>query len=196
MASEIELKYAPKDGFSKETLFEDKDIKGFRGEIRKIEMETEYLDTPTRKAKALGITLRRRRENGKSILYAKSGKSTIGALSIRGEWSVPSDDIQNAPRLLAEEGAPTEELFGAELTVITKVSFTRYECTVTPYEGFSFSLSYDEGVLGKDHRFAEVELELCDGECEELMLFGEKLSERYSMTAEERSKYKRALLYM
>ncbi len=195
MASEIELKYTPNEGFSRETLFRDREIAGKCDELKKISMETEYLDTVDNKAKALGITLRRRMENGESVLYAKSGKSTIGALSIRGEWSVPSDDVKNAAKLLAEEGAPTEQLFGKELVVITKVAFTRYECTVTPHRGFSFSLSYDEGVLGHDHKFSEIELELLDGECEELMEFGESLAERLSLTPETRSKYARALLY-
>ncbi|MBQ7118698.1 MAG: CYTH domain-containing protein [Oscillospiraceae bacterium] len=196
MASEIELKYVPQGSFSRETLFSDPEIKGRMGEIKKISMETEYLDTIDGKASSLGITLRRRCENGESVIYAKSGKSTIGALSIRGEWRVASDDVKNAAKLLAEEGAPTEQLFGKELCITAKVSFTRYECTVTPHSGFSFSLSYDEGVLGRDHNFCEIELELLDGECEELLEFGEKLAEKLSLIPETRSKYKRALLYM
>ena len=195
MASEIELKYTPCEGFLKETLFGDREIAGKCDEIKKITMETEYLDTVDDKAKSLGLTLRRRMENGESVLYAKSGKSTIGALSIRGEWSVSSDDVKNAAKLLAEEGAPTEQLFGKELTVMTRVAFTRYECNVTPRKGFSFSLSYDEGVLGRDHKFCEIELELLDGECEELMEFGEKLAERLDLKPETKSKYARALLY-
>ncbi len=195
MASEIELKYTPKEGFLKEKLFSDSEISGRFDEIKKISMETEYLDTADNKAKSLGITLRRRMENGESVLYAKSGKSTIGALSIRGEWSVKSDDVKNAPKLLAEVGAPTEQLFGKELLVITKVAFTRYECKVEPKRGFSFSLSYDEGILGRDHKFSEIELELLEGECEDLMEFGESLAGRLSLTPETRSKYARALLY-
>ena len=195
MASEIELKYTPDEGFLKETLFGDREIAGKCDEIKKIIMETEYLDTPDNKARALGLTLRRRMENGESVLYAKSGTSTIGALSIRGEWSVSSDDVKNAAKLLAEEGAPTEQLFGRELCIMTRVAFTRYECTVTPRKGFSFSLSYDEGILGRDHKFCEIELELLDGECEELMEFGERISERLNLKPETKSKYARALLY-
>ena len=195
MASEIELKYTPREGFSKEMLFGDSIIAGKCDEIKKISMETEYLDTVDNKAKTLGITLRRRRENGESVLYAKSGKSTIGALSIRGEWSVKSDDVANAAKLLAKEGAPTEQLFGKELIVTAKVAFTRYECKVEPKPGFAFSLSYDEGILGSDHEFTEIELELLEGECEDLLEFGEVLSEKLSLTPETRSKYARGLLY-
>ena len=193
MASETELKYAPPALFSAQELFDCKYIAPFRGEIRSINMHTDYLDTPSRDARRLGITLRRRFENGESVIYAKCSKSASGALTVRGEWSEPSGDIENAAAILAAKGAPTEALSGLPLEIRATVAFVRQECLVTPYEGFSFMLSYDEGHFGKDTPFSEIELELVSGSAEELVVFGEKLAASYGLRAETRSKYARAL---
>ena len=193
MANETELKYAPPAGFSAQAFFDGEDIAPFRGEIKHIDMHTDYLDTRTGAAKRLGVTLRRRFENGASVIYAKCSKSADGALSVRGEWSEISNDIQNAAALLAKKGAPTESLAGLALEICATVSFHRVECLVTPHSGFSFMLSYDEGHFGMDTPFCEVELELIRGSTDELVLFGERLAEKYSFSPEPRSKYARAL---
>lgn len=193
MGKETELKYTPPHGFFAETLFADAEIKPFCGEIFTIAMKTEYFDTAENEARARGITLRRRLENGKSVLYAKKGKASSAALSVRGEWSTVSDDVKNMAELLSLVGAPTEQLCGKELFVTASVSFVRKEVKVTPHEHFSFMLSYDEGTFGEKAPFCEIELELICGTEDELVSFGKKLSEKYDLKAEPRSKYARAL---
>lgn len=194
MANETELKYAPPEGFSAEKLFSLPEIAPYLGRISSFTMQTEYLDTPYSDAKKRGVTLRRRLENGVSILYAKTSCLRSGELSIRGEWSVVSDDIANAAKLLYDAGAPTGELVGLPLEVCGKVAFTRYEAPLTLPE-FSAMLSYDEGTFGEDVPFSEIELELTSGDTDELLRFGRDIALRYGFKPEAASKYARALKY-
>lgn len=194
MANETELKYAPARGFSAERLFSLPEIAPYLGEISELSMSTEYLDTKAEDAKIRGITLRRRYENGESVLYAKTSCLRSGELSIRGEWSVLSDDIASAAERLAAVGAPTGELCGLPLEICGKVSFSRREASLTLPE-FSAILSYDEGTFGEDVPFSEIELELISGDTDELLRFGRDLALRYGFTPETSSKYARALLY-
>ena len=101
MASEIELKYAPPADLRAETLFLDSIIAPFSANRRRFDMHTEYLDTENGDAKKSGITLRRRFENGESVLYAKCKRYGADALSVRGEWRVISDDIAGAAKRLS-----------------------------------------------------------------------------------------------
>ncbi len=193
MACEIELKYAPPADLRAETLLLDNDIAPFSQNLCRYEMHTEYLDTENGDAKKNGITLRRRFENGESVLYAKCKKYDAAELSVRGEWRIIGDDIQSAAKLLSSVGAPTEKLFDLTLSVCASVRFVRKEVLVTPYDDFSFLLSFDDGVFGECTHFTEIELELISGSEEELITFGNALAKKYSLTPETRSKYARAL---
>lgn len=193
MASEIELKYAPPADLRAETLFLDSGIAPFSTNRCMFDMHTEYLDTENGDAKKSGITLRRRFENGESVLYAKCKRYDADALSVRGEWRVIGDDIGNAATLLCDVGAPTEKLCGLPLSVCASVRFVREEVLVTPYDGFSFLLSFDDGVFAENIHFTEIELELVSGSEEELVNFGYALAKKYSLVPETRSKYARAL---
>ncbi len=194
MPSETELKYAPPEFFSAEKLFSLPEIAPYCGEISETKMETEYLDTPDFSAARRGITLRRRFENGESIIYAKCSRLVSGELSVRGEWSVSSSDIPGAASLLADAGAPTSALCGMPLKVVGSVSFLRKEAEVCLPCGLSFILSYDEGFFREKIPFSEIELELTSGDADELLRFGRILSEKYSFSPEMRSKYARAVM--
>ena len=194
MPAETELKYAPPADFSADRLFSLPEIAPHLGEIKEFAMKTDYLDTPFSDAKARGITLRRRFENGKSILYAKTSRLRSNELSIRGEWSVESGDIANAAKILCAVGAPTNELVGLQLEVCGKVVFTRHEALLT-LPAFSASLSYDEGTFGESVPFSEIELELVSGDTDELLRFGRDLSQKYNFSPEPSSKYARAILH-
>lgn len=194
MPNETELKYAPPKDFSKDLLFSLPEISPFCGFVHEITMKTEYLDTKDALAASRGVSLRRRIENGRSVLYAKCNLCTSGELSVRGEWQVDGDDLNLAAGLLSKVGAPTEFLEGLPLEVCGRVSFTRYEAEVTLSNGLSFSLSFDEGAFGKSTPFSEIELELLSGDADELLRFGRELAKKHSFTPEHRSKYARSLI--
>ena len=194
MGCEIELKYTPSVNFSSAQLFDHPLISKNRGELRRIIMSTEYLDTPEGLSQKSGITLRRRCENGKSVFYAKCQKARNGAFSERGEWSVEGEDLSAALPLLKECDAPVDVFLGKNFITVAKVSFSRLECDVT-FGALSFILSYDEGFFGEKTPFSEIELELVSGNAAELIIVGEKLKEKLGLKDEPRSKYARALLY-
>lgn len=194
MPKETELKFVPCTPLLKEDVFSLPYIRENSGELRRIEMETEYLDTEDNLARSMGITLRCRLENEKSVFYAKQSKKRSGALSERGEWSVETSDFSNATESLREVGAPTDAFCGKELLTVAKVSFVRYEATVE-ISSLSFILSYDEGLFNDKTPFSELELELICGEVAELLVIGDKMKRDLGLTDEPRSKYARALLY-
>ncbi len=194
MPSEIELKYAPPVGFSADALFSLPEIAPFCGKVSEIEMKTEYLDTPDFAAAKCGITLRRRFENGESVIYAKCRRHSSNEFSVRGEWRVVSRDISNAARLCEAAGAPTDVLSGVALVVVGRVSFLRKEALVTLPDELSFLLSFDEGFFGEEVPFSEIELELQSGDADELLRFGRELSKKYFFSPETRSKYARSLI--
>lgn len=195
MSTEVELKYTPAEDFSSDMLFSLPEIAPYCGKISEIEMKTEYLDTEDDLAAGSGIGLRRRCENEKSFIYAKCSIAGSGELSIRGEWKIESDDISRAAELLKNAGAPTEKLIGLPLVVVASVSFKRLEAPVMHPSGVSFMLSYDAGLFCGKVPFSEIELELTEGDEDELLRFGRDLSVKYSLSPEHRSKHARARLY-
>ena len=195
MGIEAELKYVPAADISADDVFGNELVLPFRGEIRRIEMHTRYLDTTDGLARKNGLALRVRTENGISVYTAKCGKRADGALSVRSEWNVPGENTAQGLDGLEKAGAPCAFLKGQELLLTSEIKFTRLESDVTPRMGFSFALSYDEGFFGKDKPFSEIELELKKGTEEDLENYGKLLSEKLSLRAETRSKFVRAMEY-
>lgn len=195
MGIEAELKYAVVGKVLPEDIFGNSIIVPFCGSMRKKEMHTRYLDTMRGEARKRGLALRVRRENEESVFTAKCRKRASGAMSVRHEWNVLSEDYREAVALLEEAGAPCAFLRGKELVTTAEVRFTRLEADVSPREKFSFVLSYDKGIFGTDVPFEEIELELKKGSEEELLDYGKKLLEILPIREEKRSKFVRAMEY-
>lgn len=195
MATEAELKYACVRETDEDALFSHPLIKPFCGEVTRTDMHTVYLDTEERDTRENGISLRLRKENGVPQLTLKQAQKREGELSVRGEWSVVTDDLSRAAELLGGVGAPVEKICGKKLSAVAEVEFLRTAARVTPREGFSFELSLDCGVFKKSMmRFCEVELELICGGVEELKKYGAELSVALGLLPEKRSKHARAIL--
>ncbi len=195
MGTEAELKYACAHALSADELFSHPFVKPFCGEVMRTQMHTVYLDTSERDTRKNGISLRLRKENGVPQLTLKKAKRREGELSVRGEWSVMTDDLGRAAELLEEAGAPVEKIRGKKLSPVAEVEFLRLVARVTPREGFSFELSLDCGVFKKSMtHFSEVELELICGDVCELKKYGAELSRALGLLPEKRSKHARAIL--
>ena len=57
-------------------------------------------------------------------------------------------------------------------------------------------ISYDEGMIRSGGRIApisEIELELTDGDTDDMLKLGEKLAKRFGLQPEDKSKFKRGL---
>ena len=186
MGREFELKYAA-------TQQQLQAIAARYGDFTTIEMVTSYYDTTDSALAARYITLRRRMENGISICTLKTPTGSIG----RHEWEVVETDIRAAiPELcklsqqdvllsLLSDGVV--EICGARFTRLAK-TLVLQDCTV--------ELALDDGILtgaNREEALCEVEVELKDGSEDAAIAFAQQLAEEFSLTAEFKSKFRRAL---
>ena len=157
-----------------------------------IAMKTVYYDTPDGALSARRYTLRKRLENGVSICTLKTP-----AQQGRNEWEVQCDSIAAAIPELCKLGGPEEllALTAQGVAPICGARFTRVAKVITLPDA-TIELALDRGVLtggGKEIPLCEAEAELKSGSQEALVAFGKKLAARFSLKAEARSKFRRAL---
>lgn len=158
-----------------------------------IQMETVYYDTPGGDLSRRRWTLRRRLENGEPVCTLKTPMPG----GSRGEWEVPCAEIAQAPGLLVEAGAPSEilTLTAAGVAPVCGARFTRLAKKLS-FDGSVLELALDEGCLlggGRELPFAEAEVELKQGSRQDANAFAEALAREFGLTAEPKSKFKRAL---
>ena len=158
------------------------------GPLAETRMETAYYDTPSRELGAAGVTLRRRLENGESIVTLKT-RLPDGS---RGEWETEAPTVQAGLPALTAQGAPVPGVEG--LTKICSARFTRLSRLLT-YPGGAAELALDKGVLaGKTEEapLLEAELELKEGPDEPFDDFVRGFAAKYCLTEEPKSKFARA----
>jgi len=163
------------------------------GAEQEFSMETTYYDTPDRALSARKYTLRCRKENGVSICALKAPIAGAG----RGEWELNCPQIEDAISGLCALGAPgiLAELTQKGLIPICGARFTRIAKTLVLPE-CTVELALDQGVLlggGKTLPFCEVEVELKDGQISACDDYARQLAQTFSLTAQTRSKFRRAL---
>ena len=186
MGREFELKYsaAPEQQAAIRAAFPD---------LRPIEMETTYYDTPNGDLSARHWTLRRRLENGRSVCTVK----TPAPGGARGEWELEMADIGEAIPKLCKLGAPAELMALTEGGVIRVCGarFTRLAGELAA-PGCTLELALDWGVLmggGREEPLCEVEVELKSGEEAAAAAFARDLASRFGLVPQPKSKYRRAL---
>lgn len=158
-----------------------------------ITMETTYFDTENGALSRQKYTLRKRMENGVCVCTVKTPAGDLG----RGEWETECGDIKEALPTLVALGAPKNLLLLTETTLlpICGARFTR-RCLTLDAEGCTVELALDDGVLlggGRALPLCEVEVELKDGSREAATEFAEALAEKYRLTRQKKSKFRRAL---
>ena len=187
MGVEFELKYRAN------RQQQDALRQAFAGEETRYQMQTTYYDTPTGSFSGKKCTLRRRLENGVSICTLKTPAAGYG----RQEWETECDKIETAIDALCKLGGPKDILAMAEegLIPICGARFTRIAKVIT-FEGALLELALDEGILtggGREVPLCEVEVELKEGSREACLAFARRIEEDFGLTAEEKSKFRRAL---
>ncbi len=187
MAIEFELKYRA----TPEVLAQLR--RDVAGDETAYQMATTYYDTPSGALSGRHYTLRRRLENEKSICTLKAPIDGPG----RGEWEVSCGDIQKAIPLLIALGAPgdLETLTAEGIAPVCGARFTRYTKSLALAQGRA-ELALDQGILhggSRELALCEVELELKEGTVQELELFARYFAQRYQLTPEPESKFRRAL---
>lgn len=164
-----------------------------QGEEQLYEMQTTYYDTLQGSFSSRKWTLRRRTENDRSVCTLKTPAAGNG----RQEWETDCDHIEAAIPVLCKLGAPEEivSLAQAGLVPICGARFTRVAKTVS-FAGAVLEVALDCGILYGGNReipLRELEVELKSGPESACVTYARFLSERYGLTPEDRSKFRRAL---
>ena len=186
MGTEFELKYKANQQTQARLL-------DLSDQWQTIAMETTYYDTPDGSLSRRHFTLRRRLENGVSICTIK----TPAPDGSRGEWETEADNILSAVPELCKLGAPAELplLIVGGLIPVCGARFTR-RCAQLSQGDALLELALDEGILFSGQRtvpLCEVEVELKSGSRIEALALGSTLQEKFGLTPERKSKFRRAL---
>lgn len=186
MGRELELKFRATETQQQALLSHFSDFVTIR-------METTYFDTPTGALSARHVTLRLRKENELCVCTMKTPLPD----GSRGEWECEAEDISRGLETLLTLGAP-EDLCRLALSGVEPVCgahFTRQAARVDTGEG-SAELALDRGVLLGGNRqipLCEIELEHKDGSEAATLTMARLLAVRHGLTAEPKSKFRRAL---
>lgn len=192
---EIEIKLGPLTAPQAEALFADTRRLPADGPVRTVRMQTAYFDTPEGHFARARQTLRLRQEDDRRICTFKTALHGLSRLELECE----ADTIQKGAVLLAADpqmpGDARQALLGGVFLPVCGARFTRRTrpCR-TP--AAVFELCLDEGELFRGDRTAplrEIELELTEGEPEELERLAAVLTEAYGVPVCNASKQQRAL---
>ena len=156
-------------------------------------METTYYDTPDNALSRLNCTLRRRKENKRSVCALKMPAEGGG----RREFELEAPDIESALSELCKLSGfeQLSSLAAKGVVAVCGARFTRIAKLLQP-EGCSIELALDSGVLiggGKEIPLCEVEFEQKGGSREAVCAFATALAGVYQLIPEHRSKFARAL---
>lgn len=166
---------------------------GEPGAERWYAMATTYYDTPRGDLAERFFTLRRRRENDRSVCTLKTPEQGLG----RREFELDCDNIKEAlPELCKLSGMPELEELADKLVSVCGADFNRIAKTVE-LSDCTVELALDLGILtggGKEEYLCEVEAELKDGSREAMLDYARYLAKTYGLVQEKNSKFRRAQL--
>ncbi|NMA93338.1 MAG: CYTH domain-containing protein [Clostridiales bacterium] len=198
---ELELKYVPVDKSEADAIWEDERLRRYAdsSSIETLLMKAVYFDTPSGKLGENSFAVRVRSE-GERIFTTLKGPGTVeGGLHEREEINLPCEAscFIESPRELFksfEKGREILELIGDEpLVNLLEMRFLRRRFRIN-YGSSIMELSIDTGKMigdGGEIPILELEVELFAGDSKDLLKFGEKLSAKYNLKPENRTKLAR-----
>lgn len=197
MGKELEYKLLVPDEACLRQLLHDAEIAAMaEGPWREMPMKTTYFDSPDRRFGTRHWTLRRRLEDGRSVVCVKTPHAQAHT---RGEWQVSAErPDETAVEALLQAGAPRELLllYGAgDILPVCGAEFVRTCVMLRFSDGSRAELALDKGVLfGQAERlpFTELELELYEGAPAQMTALAGTLCKRYGLCEQPRSKFARA----
>lgn len=204
---EIELKYHIDDEKQAEAIFTDPEILEITDEKsdETIIMKAAYFDTEERRLSREGMTFRVRREGERIVGTLKwNGKSDNG-MHVREEVNVPVTDENKllSPDIEIFKKTPIydelRQLIGKrELFKVIGVDVVRRQVRVDTGASIC-EISYDSGKVyagNKEGIISEMEIELYSGDREDMEKLGNRISEKYNIRQENRSKFRQGLELM
>ncbi|MBQ2928489.1 MAG: CYTH domain-containing protein [Oscillospiraceae bacterium] len=159
-----------------------------------ISMETTYYDTPDLKLAFHHWTLRRRLENGESVITFKRPLDD----GSKAEWEVSCDSVMQGIMDLCRSGADWElmRITAGGLIPLCGAKFTRRALLLT-LPGCTAELALDQGILTGakgEAPISEVEVELKSGSDQAAAAFAQSLAAEFGLEPEPKSKFARAML--
>ena len=201
---EIELKYLIKDESDIERIFQDPYLMKIkdRKTDEEIEMHAVYFDTEDRRLYREGIAVRVRKEGCKLVATLKWNGSSEDGMHKREEINVPVSDEEKlrTPDIRifdqSEMCEVLEKVVGKRtLLPVMDIFFSRRQMRLDTGKSIC-ELSVDRGEIvagGRTAPIAELEIELYSGEEDDMKALGDTVCEKYQLSPEDASKYKRGL---
>lgn len=201
---EIELKYAVKDEDTIEKILHDPYLESIKDKDteEELEMHAVYFDTEDRRFFREGIAFRVRKEGNRLVATLKWNGSSEDGMHKREEINVPVDDESKltTPDIKifdqSEMCQVLTDLVGRRrLVPLMDIYFLRRQVRIDTGKSIN-ELSIDVGKIicgEKTVPISEMEIELYSGDEEDMIALGQRISEKYGLTAENQSKYKRGL---
>ena len=200
---EVELKYAVPDEKTAEWIWSDEELGAMaeEGSWSVDRFRGLYYDTADRILTENDIAFRIRREGEKTVATLKWRGSREGALYKREELNVTVEGgvpEKAEPDIFSqsEMGKKVIELTqGSILTPLIEVDVLRKQVRVDTGKSL-LEISIDLGKIhtrNGDADISEIEIELFQGDEEDLMQMGSWLAEKYGLVVEEKSKFARGL---
>lgn len=204
---EIELKYLINNDEIMEQIFQDpylSKIKDKNSE-EEIEMHAVYFDTEDRRLYREGIAFRVRKEGSKLVATLKWNGSSEEGMHKREEINVPVDDEEKlkTPDIHIFDQSEMCEVLSKvvgprTLIPLMDIYFKRRQMRLDTGKSIC-ELSVDKGQIvcnGKTAPILEMEIELYSGEENDMKMLGDEVADKYKLTAENTSKFKRGLKLM
>lgn len=197
---EIELKYGiPSEDIAEEIwqneLFRNLEEKDSREEMC---LDARYYDTEEYSLSKQQIAYRVRKEGERWVAALKWKGTQQGSLHSREELCVPVFDSKPDVSIFAQSDMGDELMAiagGKELVCIIKTQIHRKQFRIDTGTGI-FEVSIDSGKIITpygEEPISEVEIEIFNGETEELIEIGKKLNEKYELIPSGDSKYARGI---
>lgn len=189
---ELEQKLSlPRREVMEEILRDPEIAAAMAGPVQAIAMETTYFDTPDGSLRKKYWTLRRRLQNGVSVITLKTPSEVPHC---RNEWEVRAGAVLEALPALCALGAPRELLSIASVVPLCGAAFLR-RAVLLKLPGCLAELALDEGRLfggGREEPLLELELERKEGDPAAMFTLSGRLCRDFSLKEEPRSKFSRA----
>lgn len=189
---ELERKLSlPRREIMEEILRDPAVAAAMAGPVQAIAMETTYFDTPDGSLRKKYWTLRRRLQNGVSVITLKTPSEIPHC---RNEWETCAEEVLPALPSLVALGAPEALLAVESVVPLCGAAFLRRAAQLK-LPGCTAELALDEGRLfggGREEPLLELELELKEGDPAAMFLLCDRLCRDFSLKEEPKSKFSRA----
>jgi len=162
---------------------------------RSCTLENTYFDTPELELRERRMAVRTRKAGARWLQTVKCAAESVGGLSSRPEWEQPylngCFDFSSIDR---EDVRSRLEALHPRLVPVFTTRFKRETCILTPRDGVKVLAMIDSGSIeanGRERPLRELELELVEGDPQELYALALQLAENLPLTPENVSKAER-----